>query len=129
MALLMSLGDYIYAVNIVYSLFLAYVYFAIRELLFLVGGYVIGIVIQGRALDAFGERRYALLEVIPLVNLILFFKPGKARRQPILAPFLEGTSGVVVGVLAIVLAIALLLVVPRDVIQPDTPTELANLNS
>jgi hypothetical protein len=73
-------------------------------------GYFFGVITVARSRDAFGMGRYAILAVIPFVNLVLLFKASKtefsSNRIPTI-PLITGGKGVVAGFLMLVAAVFL----------------------
>jgi len=93
-----------YLTGYVVELQLMWVLLALSMLAFLLGGYLYGRLAMARARDAFGGNMNALLAFIPLLNLVLYFAPGRVRQEKDYAEMrvpalFKGWMGIVTGLL------------------------------
>ena len=101
-------------------------------------GYFIGIISMARSRDAFGHAGYAALVLIPIANLVLFFKSSKleasTNRIPTI-PLLTGGLGVFTGSVLLVATAILSLALETqgermaEQIQNDPSLQAASVNA
>jgi hypothetical protein len=61
-------------------------------------GYLLGVISHGRSVSAFGHGRHAWMGIVPLVNLVLFFKKAIEPSGPRNAQYIIGVAaGIAIG--------------------------------